>query len=102
MLIQRRPSPSTISTLGSAWAGVWDPSTRARAERLNLGFGRLGIRTERVVCHGRIHLGRDSTCASRYPSPPYIAVASRGVEGHGPVKPRQPLSGHPFAGKVPI
>ena len=33
---------------------------------------------------------------------PDIAVASRGVEGHGPVKPRQPLRSDATGGTVPI
>ena len=37
----------------------------------------------------------------RYSSAPYIAVASRGVEGHGPVKPRQPPARLGLREKVP-
>ncbi len=61
MLIQRRPSDSTTSTFGSAWAAWLDaPSAsaraRARAERLIRGLKRLGIGSERVV--QRVHRGR--------------------------------------------
>src|SRR4051794_1739629 len=88
MLIQRTPWPSTVSTLGSRLAA--GSSTRAR-ERLSLGFGRLGIGTERVVGDGHRQLILlplpEPSCILRRS---YIAVASRGVEGHGPAKPRQP------------
>src|SRR4051794_28681573 len=91
MLIQRTPWPSTVSTLGSRLAA--GASTRAR-ERLSLGFGRLGIGTERVVGdrhHRVILLPRPKpSCMLRCS---HIAVASRGVEGHGPAKPRQPSRG---------
>src|SRR5436190_20749613 len=52
MLIQRRPSPSTDSTFGSAGAATWAESTRVRAERLRRGLGMLGmVRTQGVVAH---------------------------------------------------
>src|ERR671924_2409038 len=96
MLIQRRPSCSTTSTFGSVGATARAASTRARAERLRRGFGRLGIGSERVVQHvhyPRFYFRGLVSCGA------YIAVASRGVEGHGPMKPRQPLGEQSLAGK---
>src|SRR5215210_997702 len=50
MLIQRRSPQLTSSTRGSVVSRRAE-STRARAERLRRGFGRLGIRSEGVVQH---------------------------------------------------
>src|SRR3954451_12348380 len=62
MLIQRRPSCSTTSTLGSAAGWAAEPSTRVR-ERRSRGLGRFGMaRSERVVDHRR-HV-TDSTSRS--------------------------------------
>src|SRR5881227_1634407 len=58
MLIQRTPSCSMTSTLGSAGAGA--TGALARGERRRRGRGRLGIASEGVVLHRRGHL-YDST-----------------------------------------
>src|SRR2546423_727897 len=95
MLIQRRSPCWTTSTFGSAGA-CWRalPSARARAERLSRGLGRLGIVSERVVQRGHADSVLASTASllaqDALSCLAHIAVASRGVEGHGPVKPRQP------------
>src|SRR5215207_1156594 len=65
MLIHRSPPHSTDSIRGSVVSGRTE-STRARAERLRRGFGRLGIGSERVVQH--VHYP-DSTCEAWYPPP---------------------------------
>src|SRR6188474_635813 len=99
MLIQRR-SPKRTSSMRGSVASRRAESTRARAERLRRGFGRLGIGSEGVVQH--VHYPRfyPQTLVS---SAAHIAVASRGVEGNGPVKPRQPLGRRSrLLGKVPI
>src|SRR5687767_14189115 len=95
MLIQRRSPRPTSSTRGSE-ASRRAESTRARADRLRRGFGRLGIGSEGVVQH--VHYPRFYP-GGVIPSAAHIAVASRGVEGHGPMKPRQPLGERQLAGK---
>src|SRR3954466_4708712 len=52
MLIQRRPSCSTISTRGSAGPGAASTTPRARVARRKRGRGKLGIGSEWVVQHG--------------------------------------------------
>src|SRR3954452_13041291 len=122
MLIQRRPSCSTTSTFGSAAAGAECPSPRVREARRSRGFGRFGMATsERVVDHRR-HVTDSTTIAEALAgsrtgrlfrfdsvdqaaklSATHIPFASRGVEGHGPLKPRQPLQSlHGWRGTVPI
>src|SRR4051812_7204617 len=51
MLIQRRPSCSTISTRGSAGPGAASATPRPRAARRKRGLGSLGLGSERVVQH---------------------------------------------------
>src|SRR5215218_6776988 len=75
MLIHRRPSRSTTSTFGSVAGAGRAASTRARAERLRRGFGRLGIASERVVQH--VHTG-DSTWAHWYPARLHSRCIKRG------------------------
>src|SRR5215210_8417155 len=98
MLIQRRPPHSTDSTWGSALAGRAE-STRARAERLRRGFGRLGIGSEGVVQH--VHLTH-STSSGWYPA----ALHSRCIERGGGTWPCEtPATTRRTAirqGKVPI
>src|SRR5690349_3979765 len=64
MLIQRRPSCSTISTCGSGGAAVAGAPLE-RVERRRRGRGRLGIASEGVVLH-REHHHTDSTWAAGY------------------------------------
>src|SRR5262249_60329824 len=92
---QRRPDPSICSTLGacgSAW-GAAAMSSR-RAPRRSLGFGRFGIVVaHRLVEHRRTRLTIDPSWASTEFSLVWFVLAyatSRGVEGPGPSKPRQP------------
>src|SRR5437763_2292490 len=54
MLIQRRSSCSTISTLGSA--GGAETGAPGRPERRSRGRGRFGIASERVVLDRRHHV----------------------------------------------
>src|SRR3954469_238404 len=75
MLIQRR-SPQATSSIRGSVASRRVESTRARAERLRRGFGRLGIGSEGVVQH--VHV-RDSTRGPCYPPPfTYCRCIERG------------------------
>src|SRR3954468_23567105 len=73
MLIQRRPSCSTISTRGSAGPGAASTTPRARVARRKRGLGRLGIGSEWVVQHwNHLSLKHHSTqapCGISAPGP---------------------------------
>src|SRR3954470_12568756 len=104
MLIQRRPSLSTTSTLGvSGSATCAMPSVRERAARRRGGGGSLGMATEGLVdgrdhddtqSTGRHGGGRHKVAACSLKSGCYrsdhIAVHVQRGGGTGPMKPRQP------------
>src|SRR4051794_8468474 len=104
MLIHRRPSASTMSTLGVSGSTTCAmPSARERAARRRGGRGSLGMTTEGLI-DGRDHNTLESTgrhggdaplmAACSLKSPCYrsdhIAVHVQRGGGTGPMKPRQP------------
>src|SRR3954447_20696668 len=86
MLIQRRPSTSTISTRGSAGDGATSTTPRARVVRRRRGLGRLGIGSEWVVQHWNQGLAqvrvypaamREIRVWAALPCRPYLDVCPR-------------------------